>query len=458
MRQPRLIAVDDDQSWIDQVPFILESICEVETASNLSQAYEMIKSEPFDILLLDLNFEGEEKCGLDFFKLVKTLCSDLDVVLVTAETDLKRIVGLFDCGVKHVVPKPASPEEIRRKVNELVRSRVLVQKAQAKIDSGAGPLLIGQSAPMQRLRSEIARVVTHGTRDILLTGETGTGKDVVARLIHREMSRQIGKSPPFIPIHCGAISEHLIESELFGHVRGAFTGAVQDKIGAFEAAQGGVVFLDEIGEMALSQQPKLLRVLQERRVIRVGTVRERDVSFRTISATHVGLAEAIENGRFRRDLYYRIARDTIEIPSLRDRVDDIPELIYHFLQEHPIHRNRKFTDRALFLLQEYSWPGNVRQLSAVTESLASRCSSDLIRESDVFEALPELEEILRGRGVRVPLSVASRPNGSIEEKRRIKKALIQANQDRDQAAHILGVSRATLFRRLKAFDLVGWRA
>lgn len=230
-----------------------------------------------------------------------------------------------------------------------------------------GVQLIGRSPSMTRIREELAYIVESGAKDILLTGETGTGKEVVARTI----ATMADPAKRFVPINCGAISDGLAESELFGHVRGAFTGADRDRVSAFEAVGGGFVFLDEIGDMPTHQQSKLLRVLQERKVQRVGSLDERTVSFRCISATNANLKEAISQKRFREDLYYRIAKVELRLPALRERAEDIPELVHYFLGKHQSGDSFSIADSAMSLLQLYAWPGNVRQLQAVVDSIAS---------------------------------------------------------------------------------------
>jgi transcriptional regulator with PAS, ATPase and Fis domain len=211
---------------------------------------------------------------------------------------------------------------------------------------------------MQELRANVHEAVQSGAKDILLLGEPGTGKEVVAKLI----AQLADPSRRFIPIHCGAISDGIAESELFGHVKGAFTGADKDRASAFEAVGGGFVFFDEIGDMPLHQQAKLLRVIQERKVQRVGSIEERQVSFRSISATNVTLEDAIKEKRFREDLYYRLAKIKISIPALRERLEDIPELVHFFLSQRDTASQFTITDGALSLLKSFHWPGNVRQL------------------------------------------------------------------------------------------------
>ena len=239
-------------------------------------------------------------------------------------------------------------------------------------------------------------------------------------------------------------------------MKGAFTGADRDKIGVFEAAAGGFVFLDEIGDMPLSQQPKLLRALQERKIQRLWSYEEKKVNFRTISASHVNLEDAVASGKFREDLYYRVAREKIKIPSLKEREEDIPDLVQHFLLSHPMGKSKTITSESIQLLQSYTWPGNIRQLHAVIETLSSRVQSQVIRESDVCQVLPEVTDFCVSRTNKVFIGKYGAHLIS-SEKKRFEKAILTANGDRTKAAQVLGMSRATFFRKAKELGLVRTR-
>jgi transcriptional regulator with PAS, ATPase and Fis domain len=262
-------------------------------------------------------------------------------------------------------------------------------------------------------------------------------------------------SKRFHPVHCAAINDGVAESELFGHIKGAFTGADKDRVGAFESAQGGFVFLDEIGDMPIHQQAKLLRVLQERKVQRVGSTEERVVSFKSISATHVNLESAVADKRFREDLFYRIAKYIIKIPSLRERMEDVPELVTFFLSTR-FKNEITITPQAVDLLFAYHWPGNIRQLESVVETMAYRCEKKIIRERDVCQALPELSSVFT---TRAPVSFLGKTGHALisQERKRFQKALLDASGDRSKAAGLLSISRATFFRRAKELGLVAAR-
>ncbi|MGE3611442.1 MAG: sigma-54-dependent transcriptional regulator [Bacteriovoracaceae bacterium] len=452
-RQIKILALDDDTSWLSQVPLILEDQCEVITASTIDQGIGAIQNHFFDVILLDMNFEGDPRSGLDVFRLIHAADKGADVIVISGETKPERLIQIMNAGITSFLPKPVPPQQIREAIQKVIDQRELKFRAlDINQNQGDSMPLIGNSLAIRKLREEISKVVSAGVKDILLLGETGTGKEVVARSI----AYLADPSKRFVPIHCGAISDNLVESELFGHVKGAFTGADRDKIGAFEAAGGGFVFLDEIGEMPSSHQTKLLRVIQERKIQKVGSHVEKDISFRTISATHVNIEDAISKKVFREDLYYRIAKAKIRIPSLRERLEDIPALVHHFINQNG-KKKTTITNDAIDLLKAYHWPGNVRQLQSMIETVCNSIEGDVIREKDVCQAMPALASIYGNRTTKL---LVKRFGTSLisQEKERFEKALREADGNRDHAASSLGMSRATFFRRLKELGLVKERS
>ncbi len=449
---PKILALDDDQDWLDQIPLILEDECEVESYPTVDQGMQAIQSGTYDIILLDLNFEGDNRDGFDLFRRIHGVDRGADIIVISAESEKNRLISIFNAGVSQFIAKPASPDQIREAVRATLRNRQIRCKAinlATTNDPKKGPALIGQSMAMNLLREVIGRVIIGGAKDILICGETGSGKEVVAQTIIRSCD----SSGRYIPVMCGGLSEGLVESELFGHVKGSYTGSVADRVGAFEAASGGFIFLDEIGEMPLTQQAKFLRVLQERKVTRVGTNHEIEVNFRMIAATHVDLDKAVSEKKFREDLKFRISREVIKIPPLRERLEDIPELVNWFIATLPAHRNKKFTNDAMALMQAYSWPGNVRELQSIAERLCNRCTDNIIREKDVCQALPEVAKVFSSR---INKSLVGRYGTQLITSKRqtFEKAIIEANGDRTRAAEILGLSRATFFRQAKDLGLV----
>lgn len=446
----KVLALDDDRSWLSQIPLILEDECEIMTIDNLDQGISAVQSNYFDVILLDMNFTGDPRSGIDIFRMIQAADRGADVIVISGETEPARLIQIMNAGVTSFLPKPVTPAAIREAVRKAISLRAVRLNSLELQLSNAGPIgLIGKSPAMQKLRSEIAAVVSSGIKDVLLMGETGTGKEVVARTIafSSDPSRRL------IPIHCAAISDSIAESELFGHVKGAFTGADRDKAGAFEAAGGGYVFLDEIGDMPLNQQAKLLRVIQERKIQRVGSHEELNVNFRTISATHVNIEDAVAQKSFREDLFYRLAKAKIRIPSLRERTEDIPELVHHFIASNELKKNLTITNDAIALLSAYHWPGNVRQLQSVVESACCKVSDKVIREKDLCQVLPQLANIYGNKTTKM---MVSRFGATVigMERERYESALRATQGNRDIAAQNLGMSRATFFRRLKELGMV----
>ena len=425
-RKPRILAVDDDQQWLDMLPMIFEDECHVDAFTSIDQGISAIESQFYDVVLLDLNFDGDSRTGHDVFRHIYAADHGADVIVISGETRPDKLIQILNAGVTQFLPKPVGPENVRSAVRNTLHQRDIRLRAVNMAAQNSDEIhLVGHSPEMQKLRENISRIVRDGIKDILILGETGTGKEVVAKMI----SQMADPSKRLIPIHCGAISDGIAESELFGHVKGAFTGADRDRVSAFEAAGGGFIFFDEIGDMPLVQQSKLLRVLQERKVQRVGSYEQRSVNFRSISATNVQLDKAIATKAFREDLYYRIAKETLKVPALRERIEDIPELIEYFLVKAPKSRRKTITNEGLSLLQAYHWPGNVRQLRTVIESLESRCPDKVIREKDICQVIPELAGVLSSRFKRALIgnygvSPISR------ERNRFAKAILQANGDR----------------------------
>lgn len=450
-RTPRILAIDDDATWLEQIPIIFEgSNLEVHTYSNIDQGLIAIESNFYDVALLDLNFVGDQRSGLDVFRRIVTKDSEVSVIVISGETDPKRLIEIMNAGITHFIPKPASIEEIRNVVSEAIRTKH-IRRESLLSNTRTETLLVGSSPQALKLKADIFQAAKNGVKDILLQGETGTGKEVVGRAI----AEMADLAKRFFPVHCAAINDALAESELFGHVKGAFTGADKDHIGAFEAACGGFVFLDEIGDMPLHQQAKLLRVLQERKVQRVGSIEERPISFKSISASHVDLESAVADKRFREDLYYRIAKYVIRIPSLRERLEDLPDLVTFFLSTR-FKNQITITPQAIDLLFAYHWPGNIRQLESVIESMAYRCDKGIIRERDVCQAVPDLTSLFTPKTTVSFLGKAGNALIS-KEKKRFQKALVDACGDRTKAASLLNISRATFFRRAKDLGITANR-
>ena len=446
---PKVLAIDDDLNWLSQVPLILEDTCDVSIRSNIDDGILAVRENFYDAILLDINFKDDPRSGIDIFRMIKAKDHSADVIVISGETDAAKLIQIMNAGITSFPPKPCTPDQIRTAIGNAVNAKKMKLRALNLDMKGPERQLIGRSSQMQRLREQLSFIINAGIKDVLLTGETGTGKEVIARMI----AYQSDPSCRFNAIHCAAISDGLAESELFGHVKGAFTGADRDRQSVFEIVGGGYVFLDEIGDMPLAQQAKLLRVLQERQVQRVGSSDAKEVNFRSISATHIDLQDAIVNKKFREDLYYRIAKEVVRVPALRERREDIIDLTHYFIAECFPCRNLGITEEALELLMAYHWPGNVRQLRAVIESIGSRNSSDMIRESDICHAIPQIANVFGSKASRV---LIGRYGATLvtKERDRFEKAITAARGNKKLAAENLGMSRTTFYRRANELGLV----
>ncbi|MGD1020977.1 MAG: sigma-54 dependent transcriptional regulator [Verrucomicrobiia bacterium] len=394
MSKARILVIDDEESPRESLRFILKDRYDVTLVENGSSGLEATsRAEPFDVVLLDMKMPGMD--GLEVLSRMRQLHPRIPVVMVTAITETKPAVQAMKLGAVDYLNKPFDVDEIRLVVDrilkekanerEVVRLRTELQ-AVSKFEN-----IVGSSAAMQKVYALVQRVVDTETT-ILVLGETGTGKELVARALHYNSVRREG---PFIPVHCAAIPSELLESELFGHEKGSFTGALQRRIGMFEAAGGGTLFLDEIGEMPLGTQSKLLRAIQEREIRRVGGQETISINVRLVCATNRDLEREISRGAFREDLYYRINVVPITVPALRDRRDDIPQLVSHFAQRFARELNREvpqFTPSAMDLLLSYPWPGNVRELEHAIERLLVTCDSNKISEEDLPFVISQAEQ------------------------------------------------------------------
>lgn len=445
---PRILAVDDDPSWLSQIPLIFEDEAEVVTSETISDALIKLSESFFDIVFLDLNFEGEHRTGLDVFKKIAELDSQIDVIVISGETRMERIVEVCNAGVSRILQKPVVPNRLRDEVFAVLATRKRRREALfASQKRSPLDVISGTSDSIVALREEIQRVASSDIRDILILGETGTGKEVIAKAI-AEIADPAAR---LMPINCGAISDSLAEAELFGHSKGAFTGAMKDRASIFEIASGGFVFLDEIGEMNLAQQAKLLRVLQERKVTRLGESSERSCNFRTIAATHVNISEAIESARFREDLYYRLSKAVVRVPALRDRFDDIPYIFERHMLDIPKNLRRELSPTALEVLLRYNWPGNVRQLLSVIDSVIHNGNTGLIRDREIHAVLSKahVNQTVRPRSF---LGVVGAELAA-KERQKFQQAVLEARGNKQKAAQLLGMSRATFYRRMSDLGL-----
>jgi two-component system response regulator HydG len=450
-QQASILIVDDESGILDTLRILLRKEgFEVTTAQGGKAGLEQIRSGTHDIVLTDVRMP--QVTGLDILQAAKEQDSMTPVILMTAQASLQTAVAAVNQGAFYYVQKPFSNDEllaILRRACEYrqirVENRQLKQEIRRK-DRTTVERPIGKSRRFIEVL-KLAEMVAPSDSTVLIQGESGTGKEVIARYLHNLSARPDG---PFLSINCGALPENLLESELFGHVKGSFTGAVRDKQGLFAAARGGTFFMDEVGEMPPSLQIKLLRVLQEREVIPVGATEAIPVDVRIVAATNRDLEEEVRRGHFRSDLFYRLNVIAVELPCLRERRDDLVMLIDHFLQEMATERNstaKALSSEALDAVMVYDWPGNVRELQNALEHAVVLTKAALIEPA----ALPE--RITRRR--REPLvAERSSPNPSLEviERAYIMWVLQAEGGNKTRAAEVLGIDPSTLYRKLSRYE------
>ncbi len=443
---PTIILAEDDRNTREGLKVALEGEgYQVFTAENGKEAVDILKKRSIDLVITDLRMPGMD--GMEVLKEVQKNSPSTLVIMLTAYGTVENAVEAMKMGAYDYLTKPINLDRFLLIVKRALSLRKLkedyeILKKEVE-ERYSFENIIGQSPKMRSIFQTILQVAP--TRaSILIQGESGTGKELIARAIHHRSDR---RDKPFIAIHCAALTPTLLESELFGHEKGAFTGAVQSKPGRFELADGGTLFLDEVSEIPLSVQVKLLRVLQEQEFERVGGTRTIKVDVRIISATNTDLTQRVRENQFREDLYYRLKVVTIEVPPLRERKEDIPLLVHAFIKESS-QANKKeikgITSRALSLLQNYDWPGNVRELKNVIESMVVLSRKDILTVEDIPLYIKEApsEEV-----VKIRLGV---PWEEIE-KELIFHALKKAGGNKSKAAELLGLSRRTLYRKLSSF-------
>lgn len=440
-----ILLVEDDDSSRRALSEVLSARgYEVDTAAGAAEALELLQSEDIDLVVTDLVMPGMR--GEALLAEVRSIFPEIPVIAITAFGSIEGALELTRAGAADYLAKPfrtgALFEAVERVLEE---SRPRREQARARRNIGEHlDGVVGASRPMLRLFDRVGRVA-HSPAPVLITGETGTGKELIARAVHDASSRS-----PLVPVNCGALPDHLLESELFGHARGAFTGADREKPGLFDAADGGTLFLDEITELPLALQPKLLRALESGEIRRVGDVEARKVDARIIAATHRDLRIAVEEGAFREDLFWRLNVLHLDVPPLRARATDIPLLTDEFLSRIARRENRpelRISPAAIAALIEFSWPGNVRQLLNVLERAASFSDGPEIQ----FEDLPgDVRRI--GRSAATVRSAADREATLAElEREYILEVLRRAEGNKTRAAEMLDIPRRTLYRRLEEY-------
>ena len=453
----KILVIEDDEVLRQLLIDVLtDQDCEVEATETGEEGLKAMEDDVYDVVLLDINLPGID--GMDVLRLVPARQPDTQVVMMTAFGTVDTAVEAMKQGAFDYINKPFSTDElvltIRRALEEQELRREVARLRQEARGVGKDIQIVGKSPAINRVIDLIARVAP-SRATVLITGETGTGKELVARAIHAASSRA---RQPFMPINCAAIPDNLLESELFGHTKGSFTGAIQNKKGLFEEASGGTVFLDEISTMSMSLQPKLLRVLQEYTVMRVGGRQPIPVNVRIIAATNVDLKKHVAAGDYREDLYYRLNVFPVEVPSLRERKEDIALLSNFFLQKYGELYSiepPKLPVRTLDQMMSYHWPGNVRELENFIERavvLHASGGSGAIG----FDLSSGSSE--QGDGASI-LDEAQRKRWTFEDLEReyIFRVLESVRWKKTEAAEILGIDRRTLYRKLKRYENEGDR-
>ena len=440
LKKDRILVVDDAPATLEVLQRNLTfQGYQVFTAPGVPEAINVLDTTAVDLVITDLKMPGAS--GLDLIRHVRENYKETEVMMITGYPTIESAVKAVKTGAEDYLTKPFTDEElfsaVQRVLDKLhLRRATQPPSTRSRIASHYG--LIGESEAMQKVFSAIDKAAsTYAT--VLISGESGTGKELLARAIHYNSPRA---SSPFVPVNCGAIPEELLESELFGHIKGAFTGAAETRAGFFQTAEGGTIFLDEISETSLSMQVKLLRVLQDKEVCMVGSTRSRKVDVRILASTNKDLLSLVKKGAFRDDLFYRIHVITIELPPLRKRGDDILLLIQHFSAKFATEVGKgtpPFSDEALQILRNYHWPGNIRELENVIQRLVIMTDGDLIEVPD----LPSLMRFstLRETGFHRTLAEV--------EAEYIRNVLGSVNGNKTRAAEILGIDRKTLREKLK---------
>ena len=455
-RRASVVVVEDDPDVSRAIARNLSaSNLDLEMASDANGVLEHLAAgtADWDVVLLDVGLPGIS--GIDVLRRFRETGSPSSVIMLTGDTTASTATECMRAGAFYYLTKPFRPHELLSMVESASRYARLRRQVERRAGTEDGdPMLIGTSTEMRRLRSAIGRLAQQDV-SILIRGESGTGKELVARALHERGARSKSR---FVALNCGAIPESLIDSELFGHTKGSFTGATSDRPGVFVEANGGTLFLDEIGDMPLAVQARLLRVLQEGEVRAVGANGVRDVDVRVIAATHIDLAAAVEKGEFRQDLYYRLNVVTLAVPPLRDRVEDLPQLAAHFMRKHGGTAAPALSSEALDVMTSYAWPGNVRELENALLHAIALHHGDVIRP----ESLP-LHVAPRAKGsgpmVRIEddegltLTEAKRRALAAYERSYLVRVMVKSKGSVSEAARLAGLDRSNFRRLLQRYEI-----
>ena len=443
-----ILVVDDDANTREALAVSLKKTGhQVSLAATGTEALELVRQHPVELAIIDLKLPDME--GTDLFEALRIISPYTIAIMISARATVDEAVSALKLGIYDFITKDFRLQELRKVVNKALETQQLLQEnqrlRQALQERLAGGRILGRSPAFLKVIHQVMQIAPVRST-VLITGESGVGKELIAEAIHHGSPR---RDKPLVKVNCGALPEGLIESELFGHEKGAFTGAHQQRKGRFELADTGTIFLDEVSEMPLNTQVKLLRVLQEGEFERVGGSKTLKVDVRVVAATNQNLEEMVAAGRFRKDLFYRLNVIHLEIPPLRARREDIPLLAQYFLDKFCLENNRPpmgFTPEAMQALQQYLWPGNVRELENVVERAVALCSGASVGSDDLPEELRQQSKV--EDNIVIPVGA------SLEEIERlvIRQTLRKTGGDKEVTARILGIGLATLYRRLKEME------
>ena len=448
-KKANILIIDDDEAILDSCRQVLDKEgYAVETAKNGSEGLKIFNEEFFHLVFCDLKMPGID--GMEVVKKIREKSPETPVVVITGFGSIESAVEAMKEGAFHYMSKPFSPHELRIITNKALGNRKILLEniylrgeLESRIDFD---MVVGESKAMRKVL-DLVRQVSVSDSTVLISGESGTGKEMLAREIHNHSLRKNG---PFVVVDCGALVETLFESELFGHVKGSYTGAHETKHGRFEVANGGTVFLDEISNISLSIQAKLLRAIQEREVTRVGSTKPIKVDVRIIAATNEELSQAVKEGKFREDLFYRLSVVPIHLPPLRQRKEDIPLLVDHFLAKYNKKTKKKINHLQNDIkkaLMEYDWPGNIRELENTIERAVVLSKSDEIKSEDLlYHGISSATSFLT--------LMVSKDKSLEEVEKDYIKAVLQAHHwNKSQTAGILGIDRKTLLAKIKKYNI-----
>lgn len=437
-----ILAIDDDLVILSSLKRVLSiEPYRLITCTDPRQAMQVLEAESVELVLLDLKIPGHD--GMTILRDLTSLYPDVTIIMLTGHGGVQQAVEAIKLGAADFLEKPCPPEFLCRRLAiyyGIWQERQQRQKKGGQVFNFPG--FIGDSPAMNELKSLILRVAASDTT-VLIQGESGTGKELVARAIHHHSVRRSG---PFIPVDCAAISENILESELFGHEKGSFTGADTPAKGLIRSADGGTLFLDEIGELSKIMQAKLLRTLQEYEVRPVGSARSYPVDIRILSATNRSLSQEMTQGLFRHDLFYRLSTIVLDLPPLRERSDDIPILARYFIERYCQTGHLAVSAEALYLLHHYNWPGNVRELENVIRRAVALTEQDTIGVADLPATIAMAIDMAPGLKTKSDSLTAY-------ERVALENALNKTGNNKRRAAALLGISEATLYRKLKQFQI-----